>query len=80
MDLEELKNKGYNIYLTTLDGEDEATFGKLKEPFALVLGNEGRGIRTEHLGLGQKLRINMSGIDSLNVAIAGGIFLYRFSR
>lgn len=80
MDLEELKNKSYNIYLTTLDGEDEATFGKLKEPFALVLGNEGRGIRTEHLSLGQKLRINMSGIDSLNVAIAGGIFLYRFSR
>ena len=66
--------------MTTLDGEDEATFGRLKEPFALVLGNEGRGIRTEHLSFGQKLRINMSGIDSLNVAIAGGIFLYRFSR
>lgn len=80
MDLKELKEKGYNIYLTTLDGEDEAKLSKLESPFALVLGNEGTGVRKEHLDYGKHLRIEMDGIDSLNVAIAGGIFLYRFKK
>lgn len=80
LDLEELKNKGYNIYLTTLDGEDEKKIGKLPRPFCIVLGNEGQGVRKEHLSLGKKIKIEMSGIDSLNVAIAGGIFLYRFAN
>lgn len=71
---------GYHLYLTTLDGEDESTLKSLEEPFCLVLGNEGQGIRKENLGLGKKIRIEMSGIDSLNVAVAGGIFMYRFRR
>lgn len=80
MDLEELKDRGYELYLTTLDGEDESKIGRPNGPFAIVLGNEGRGIRSEHLSYGRKIRIEMGGIDSLNVAVAAGIFLYRFSR
>lgn len=78
-DLKYYYDLGYNIYLTTLDGVDEKTVPTLKEPFVLVFGNEGQGIRKENLTLGKKLKIEMSGIDSLNVAIASGIFMYRYS-
>lgn len=72
------KDKGYNIYVTTLDGEDESKLSNLKEPFVLAFGNEGHGIREENQNLGTKLKIAMSSIDSLNVAVASGIFMYRF--
>jgi TrmH family RNA methyltransferase len=77
-DLNDYALKGYHIYLTTLDGEDESQLDKLPEPFVLVFGNEGQGVRKEYQNLGKKLKIEMSGIDSLNVAVASGIFMYRF--
>jgi TrmH family RNA methyltransferase len=47
----------------------------------LVLGNEARGVDPALLSLAdQAVRIPMSGIDSLNVAIAGGILLYLLSE
>ncbi len=70
--------RGYNIYLTSLDGKDESRIESLKEPFVLAFGNEGKGITPSNLELGEKLKIEMSGIDSLNVAVAAGIFMYRF--
>ena len=76
-DLLELKDD-YHIYTTTLDGEDERKFDKLDDPFILVLGNEGHGVRKEYQDISTKLKIEMNGIDSLNVAIAGSIFMYRF--
>lgn len=77
-ELSKLKELGYNIYLTTLDGVDERTLDKLKEPFVIVFGNEGQGVSKKNLDLGNKVRIEMNGIDSLNVAVAAGIFMYRF--
>ena len=49
--------------------------------FALVLGNEGRGM-TETLisQCDQIVKIEMSGIDSLNVGIAGGILMYNLKN
>jgi RNA methyltransferase, TrmH family len=79
-DLKTLKLLGYNIYVTTLEGEDEKKMGPLIEPFCLVFGNEGQGVRPENQKLGKALKIEMSGIDSLNVAVASGIFLYRFQK
>jgi len=78
--LEKLAAKGYHIFSTALDGKDEKDVSSLPEPFALVFGNEGQGVRKEIAALGEKLRIEMSGIDSLNVAVAAGIFLYRFQK
>lgn len=78
--LEVLKSMGYNIYLTTLSGVDEKKITSLQEPFCLVFGNEGTGIRKEHLGMGKQLKISMNGIDSLNVAVSSGIFMYRFQK
>lgn len=79
-DLITLKERGYHIYLTTLDGEDESKLDSLETPFVLCFGNEGQGISKQNLSLGKKLRIEMSGIDSLNVGVAAGIFMYRFRK
>lgn len=79
-DLKYYKEKGYNIYITTLDGENEKKIEELNTPFVLAFGNEGHGIREENLNLGKKLKIEMSSIDSLNVAVSSGIFMYRFQK
>ena len=72
--------RGYHIYLTALEGVDERKISKLEAPFVLVFGNEGQGVKKENLKLGKSLRIEMSGIDSLNVGVAAGIFMYRFRK
>ncbi|SKA08194.1 TrmH family RNA methyltransferase [Selenihalanaerobacter shriftii] len=53
-----------------------------RKPTALVVGNEGSGIRNEVLDLvDHKVKIPLnSGIDSLNVAIATGVMLYEVVR
>lgn len=50
--------------------------------FALALGCEGHGLTAEFVALcDRQLTIQMAdGVDSLNVAIAAGIFLHHFSR
>ncbi len=78
--LSQLCQEGYHAYLTTLDGQDMEEVPTLEKPFALAFGNEGHGIRKENLGLGKKLRIAMKNIDSLNVAIACSLFLYRYGK
>lgn len=79
-ELSELNSLNYHIYLTTLDGVDERSFTTLPEPFAIVMGNEGQGVSKKNLNYGTKMKIEMSGIDSLNVAIAASIFMYRFKK
>lgn len=79
-ELSTLHDLGYHIFLTTLDGEDESKIKELPTPFVLVFGNEGQGVSKKNMAYGEKLRIEMSGIDSLNVAVAAGIFMYRFQR
>lgn len=51
------------------------------ENVALVLGNEGQGIRPATLEIcDQRAFIEMSSFESLNVAVAAGICLYRYRR
>lgn len=77
-DLFELQDK-YSLYSTTLDGEDEKNIDSLSNPFVLVLGNEGHGVRKEYQEISKKLKIEINSLDSLNVAVAGAIFMYRFN-
>ena len=53
-----------------------------KESFALVVGNEGNGVRKEILNISDKnLYIAMNkNVESLNVAIATSILLYELGR
>lgn len=78
----ELKNKNYKVYGT------KVTYGKsLKsleksEKFAIIMGNEGNGVREELLDLSDEfLYIDMnSKCESLNVAVATSIILYEFDK
>jgi 23S rRNA (guanosine2251-2'-O)-methyltransferase len=80
-EIEYLKNQGFWVYGAALGGESlhETTFPKRT---VLVLGSEGRGISrlTEKL-CDHIVAIPTSGnIDSLNVSVAAGIFLYEIRR
>ena len=51
----------------------------VKQPYALVFGNEGSGLPPEFSALGQAVRIPHSdAIDSLNLAVAAAIGAYAF--
>ena len=44
---------------------------------AVILGNEGNGVRHELQEKADlRVRIEMNGFESLNVAVAGGIIMY----
>lgn len=49
----------------------------LRSPLAFVVGSEGQGIRTR---LGSEVRIPVTQVESLNVAVAAGILLYEARR
>ena len=47
----------------------------------IVLGNEGQGVKQESILLSDEIvKIKMSNIDSLNVAVAGGILLNEYRK
>lgn len=75
--LEILKNKGYKIISTSLQASVPLEDIKRNEKVILVLGNEAHGVKEEVLNISDyRVRINIKDIESLNVAIAGGIAMY----
>jgi len=75
-----LKQKGYEFVLATLDGEDpeQLTFDK---PTCLVIGSEGSGISSALLRMGQKITIPQRSPDiSYNASVAAGILLHTIGR
>ena len=80
-DIQQLKNDGY--YLLGTDLKSSLPLKELSVPrkFVLILGNEGQGVDSDVLALTDaRVRIEMSGIDSLNVGVAGGILLYELCQ
>ncbi len=76
--LPNLKNKGYYLIGTTLNGDSVNTLNyNLCKKLVLILGNEGNGIRKEYQDITDiNLTIPMNKIESLNVGVAGSIFMY----
>ena len=68
-----------NIAVTSLEAEQYYQDADLGENVALVIGNEGRGVRQEFLDIADiKIKIPMAGsIESLNAAVAAGILMYQ---
>ena len=69
--------KTHKVIVTALD-KDSISLDEIKAPdkFVLVLGNEAHGVSKENIKLADyKVIIPISNIDSLNVAIAGGILM-----
>lgn len=81
MDLKDYKNKN-TIIVTTLSDDSISLFNAQKyDKFVLVLGNESHGVSEASLSLSDvKVKIDISNIDSLNVAVAGGIAMAYFSN
>lgn len=80
----ELKENDIPVFGTKVEyGEDIRTLNSRdKEKYALIMGNEGRGVDSEILDLCDKyIYIELdSDVESLNVAIASSILLYELSR
>ena len=79
--VEFLKTRNFWVYGADIHGE-RIDRSNLKGRIVLVMGSEGKGIRSL---LKEKcdmlLRIPTSGhVDSLNVSVATGIFLYEIKR
>ena len=73
-----LKEKNIPIYTTNVeDGEDIKSVKEI-DKFALIMGNEGNGVRKEIANLAdKKIYIPMNPVvESLNVAVATSILLY----
>ncbi len=79
-----LKEKGILVYGTNVDNGYDASKLSVeeKQSFALVMGNEGNGVREEiKRACDKNLYIGMnSKVESLNVAIATSILLYELGR
>lgn len=79
-----LKSMGITVYGTDVNnGIDARELSSLdKTSFALVMGNEGNGVRREVKELCDKnLYINMNeNVESLNVGVATSILLYELGR
>jgi 23S rRNA (guanosine2251-2'-O)-methyltransferase len=80
--IDELKQKGFWIVGSYLEGAKNYTKVDYKVPIALIVGNEEKGIRKltadkcDHL-----VRIPMKGkIQSLNVSVATGVLLFEILR
>lgn len=69
--------KDYQILATEIKGSVSADEFEPPKKFVLVLGNEAHGVSKEILTLAdQRIRIDINDIESLNVAVAGGIMMY----
>ena len=76
-----LKKKDFKVYATGLKSYSLEMYEVTKsEKMAIILGNEGSGVKEETMNISDDIiKIDMHNIDSLNVAMAGAILMYRFS-
>lgn len=82
-DLQELKNKGFNIFAGLLDDETvEYTQADMTKPLIIVVGNEANGISPELTEMADvKVKIPIDGnAESLNAAVAAAILMYECIR
>ena len=79
-----LKEQEIPVYGTNVEYGEDVTYLKEKDKksFALIMGNEGQGVRREILEMCDKfLFIDMNDkVESLNVAVATSILLYEFNK
>lgn len=75
-----LKEKGFKIYATGLSSNTKDINDiNPHDKMAFILGNEGSGISEDIFNMSDiVVKIDMNNIDSLNVAVAGAIVLYKF--
>lgn len=77
-----LHENAYDVHATGLkDHSKELYEVGNKDRMAFILGNEGSGVKNSTFELcDEVVKIDMHNIDSLNVAMAGAIVMYRFNN
>ena len=80
--IKEIKNKGIKVYGTDLKGSKYLHEFNKPTSFALIVGNEGMGMKKEILDLcDENIKIEMNNnCESLNVGVATSIILYEWSN
>jgi len=80
--IDELHKNGYKVYGTKVDGGTRVDSITIPSKYALVMGNEGNGVKEEILDLcDDYVYIDMnSSVESLNVGVATSIILYEFNK
>lgn len=81
-EIKNLKDLGFKVYATGLSANTK-TLDEIKESdkMAFVFGNEGSGVSKQIMDICDEIiKIDMRNIDSLNVAMATSIVLYKFSK
>lgn len=78
--LEYLRHQGYNIYGTSVVGGSNLKKIEFKEKNAIIIGNEGKGMKEEYRKFCDNLiYIPMDNCESLNAAVAASIIFYEMS-
>lgn len=77
-----LKKQDYLIYGTRLEDADNVKNVLKQEKFAIIVGNEGKGVKKEILQMCDRfLRIETNNLcESLNVSVAASIILYQLGK
>jgi TrmH family RNA methyltransferase len=68
------------LYAAAASAETALHQADLRSPTAIVIGNEGQGVRPELLARARGLRIPTHGVESLNAAISAAVILYECQR
>ena len=81
-ELTKLREKGYSILSSQLDGTPFSERQGVAERFALIIGNEGNGVSEQvQQTATHRVRLPMrGGAESLNAAIAAAIMMYELMR
>lgn len=79
--IEELQKNGVLCVATSLEKSKTMSEIPAVNKMAFVLGNEGQGVEKAIQAMcDERLRIEMNGFESLNVAVAGGIVMYAYRQ
>ncbi len=79
--IKELKENDVVVLASTLNDSQTLSAYPTDGAIAVILGNEGQGVSTRLLALADdKVKIEMADFDSLNVAVAAGIFCYYWRK
>lgn len=75
-----LEQRRLDVYAASPAGKRDLNTIDLKRPCALIIGSEGHGVSERLRAAAIDLRIPITGVESLNAAMAAGILLYEARR
>ena len=77
--VQQLKKDGFTIVATSLEKSETMSEIPATSHMGFIFGNEGQGVsKILQEEADHRLRIEMHGFESLNVAVAGGIVMYQY--